>query len=70
MIHRDLKPSNVAAAAADQRRFQEMAPHNAWDLYLPGHTAGWRGDLDQAMQAYEAHSASIPRTSMPCSSWR
>src|SRR5205085_18589 len=26
----------------------------AWDHFLPGHTAGWHGDLNEAIRCYQA----------------
>jgi serine/threonine protein kinase/tetratricopeptide (TPR) repeat protein len=34
--------------------FDATAATTALDHYLPGHTAGWRGDLDTAIEAYRA----------------
>jgi serine/threonine protein kinase/tetratricopeptide (TPR) repeat protein len=45
---------NQAAADEDMRRVQATPARTAWDYYLPGHTAGWRGDIDAAIRAYRA----------------
>jgi serine/threonine protein kinase/tetratricopeptide (TPR) repeat protein len=42
------------AAAEDDARYRAMPGRTAWDLYLPGHTAGWEGDLAEAVRSYEA----------------
>jgi tetratricopeptide (TPR) repeat protein len=48
------REGNTAAAAEDEKRFQAAAVQSAWDYYLPGHTAGWNGDLDEAIRSYKA----------------
>jgi tetratricopeptide (TPR) repeat protein len=50
--HKFLK--NKQEADKDRKRFQQTAATTAFDYYLPGHTAGWRGDLDEAVRSYEA----------------
>jgi serine/threonine protein kinase len=47
------RQGNPAAAAEDVKRFQAAAARTAWDYYLPGHTAGWRGDLPEAIRSYQ-----------------
>jgi serine/threonine protein kinase/tetratricopeptide (TPR) repeat protein len=42
------------AARLDMKRFQETRVVSPWDHYLPGHTAGWNGDLDEAIRSYQA----------------
>lgn len=42
------------AANEDINRYKQMEAQTAWDYYLPAHTAGWRGDLDEAIRGYEA----------------
>jgi serine/threonine protein kinase/tetratricopeptide (TPR) repeat protein len=42
------------AAGEDERRYKEMAGTTALDYYLPGHTAGWEGDLPEAIRSYES----------------
>ena len=42
------------AADLDQKQFEALPARKPLDHYLPGHTAGWNGDLDQAMRSYEA----------------
>jgi serine/threonine-protein kinase len=42
------------AAQEDDQRFQSAVAKTAWDHYLPGHTAGWKGNLDEAIRAYRA----------------
>ncbi len=51
---------DAAAAAADQQRFTETAAKTAFDYYLPGHSAGWAGDLQEAIRSYEAALAIQP----------
>jgi tetratricopeptide (TPR) repeat protein len=48
------RQGDTAAAAEDEKRFHAAAAQSAWDYYLPGHTAGWRGDLDEAIRSYKA----------------
>jgi serine/threonine-protein kinase len=48
------RQADTVAAAEDEKRFQAAAAQTAWDYYLPGHTAGWRGDLDEAIRSYQA----------------
>src|SRR5207237_6604407 len=45
---------NTAAAAEDEKQFKAAAARTAWDYFLPGHTAGWPGDLDEAIRSYQA----------------
>lgn len=45
---------DAAAAAEDDKQFKAATARTAWDYFLPGHTAGWRGDLDEAMRSYQA----------------
>src|SRR5262249_6990496 len=45
---------DTAAAAEDEKQFKAAAARTAWDYYLPGHTAGWRADLDEAIRSYQA----------------
>jgi tetratricopeptide (TPR) repeat protein len=45
---------NNAAAGEDEERFKTATAQTAWDYYLPGHTAGWNGDLDEAIHSYQA----------------
>jgi tetratricopeptide (TPR) repeat protein len=45
---------HTVAADEDQRRFQAMEARNAWDHFLPGHTARWIGDLESAVAEYQA----------------
>jgi tetratricopeptide (TPR) repeat protein len=45
---------NAKAAEADLERFKAAPAQTGWDYYLPGHTAGWEGDLQEAMRAYQA----------------
>jgi tetratricopeptide (TPR) repeat protein len=42
------------AAEADRERYEQTPARFALDHYLPSHTAGWRGDLDEAIRAYRA----------------
>ena len=48
------RQGNTAAADEDDKQFKAAAARTAWDYYLPGHTAGWRGDLDEAIRSYRA----------------
>jgi serine/threonine protein kinase/Flp pilus assembly protein TadD len=45
---------DTAAAAEDDKQFKAAPARTAWDYFLPGHTAGWRGDLDEAIRSYQA----------------
>jgi serine/threonine protein kinase/tetratricopeptide (TPR) repeat protein len=45
---------NTAAAAEDVKRFRETLARTALDHYLPGHSAGWYGDYQEAVRAYRA----------------
>ena len=42
------------AAAEDVTRFQATPARTAWDYFLPGHTAAWSGDLEEAIRSYRA----------------
>ena len=44
----------------DEKQFKAAAARTAWDYYLPGHMAGWRGDLDEAIRSYQAALALQP----------
>jgi serine/threonine protein kinase/tetratricopeptide (TPR) repeat protein len=48
------RQGDTAAAAEDEKQFHAAAAQSAWDYYLPGHTAGWNGDLDEAIRSYKA----------------
>jgi tetratricopeptide (TPR) repeat protein len=43
-----------AAGAEDEKQFKAAVARTAWDHFLPGHTAGWRGDFDEAIRSYQA----------------
>ena len=45
---------SIAAADAENLAYETAEAATAWDYYLPGHTAGWNGDLPQAIRSYEA----------------
>ena len=45
---------NQTAADEDLRQFKAAPARTAWDYYLPGHTAGWRGKRDEEIEAYKA----------------
>ncbi|MFO0841490.1 MAG: serine/threonine-protein kinase [Gemmataceae bacterium] len=45
---------DAAAAKGDWERQRQTPARTAWDHFLPGHTAGWEGKLDDAIQAYRA----------------
>jgi serine/threonine protein kinase len=51
---------DASGADADDKLFRSAAARSAWDHYLPGHTAGWRGDLDEAIRSYQAALALQP----------
>lgn len=51
---------DAAAADEDVTRFKMTAARTAWDYYPPGHTAGWRGHLDEAIRSYRAALALQP----------
>ena len=38
---------NIVEAENDITRFKATEAQTAWDYFLPGHTAGWDGDLDK-----------------------
>jgi serine/threonine protein kinase/tetratricopeptide (TPR) repeat protein len=50
----------TAAADDDRERLKKAPARTAWDHYLPGHTAGWRGDIDEAIRSYRAALAVQP----------
>jgi serine/threonine protein kinase/tetratricopeptide (TPR) repeat protein len=52
--------SDTAAADEDVQRFKAAPAQAAWDYYLPGYTAGQRGDLEEAMRSYRAALALQP----------
>jgi tetratricopeptide (TPR) repeat protein len=41
-------------AERDRQRYEATPPEIAFDYFLPGHTAGWRGDIEEASRAYKA----------------
>jgi tetratricopeptide (TPR) repeat protein len=41
-----------AGAAEDLKTYRGMAGATAWDYFLPGHTAGARGEVDEAIRSY------------------
>jgi serine/threonine protein kinase/tetratricopeptide (TPR) repeat protein len=45
---------DTSAAAEDEKQFKAAVARTAWDYFLPGHTAGWSGDLDEAVRSYRA----------------
>jgi serine/threonine-protein kinase len=45
---------NSAAAVEDDKQFKAAHARTAWDYYLPGHSAAWAGDLDEAIRSYQA----------------
>jgi serine/threonine protein kinase/Tfp pilus assembly protein PilF len=51
---------NTAAADEDQKQFQAAVARMAWDYFLPGHTAAWNGDLEEAMRSYRTALALQP----------
>jgi tetratricopeptide (TPR) repeat protein len=54
------RQGNTAAATEEEKQFKVAAAQTAWDYYLPGHTAGWGGDLDEAIRSYQAALAMQP----------
>jgi tetratricopeptide (TPR) repeat protein len=52
LCHRHQK--RPAEEAADEKRYKGMESRTAWDYFLPGHTAGWHGDLEEAIRSYQA----------------
>ena len=48
------RQKNTAASDEDVKRFKAAQVRTAWDYFLPGHTAGWNGDLEEAMRSYRA----------------
>ena len=45
---------DTAAAAEDEKQFRAATARTAWDYFLPGHTAAWRGDPDESIRSYQA----------------
>jgi serine/threonine protein kinase len=45
--------NNGAEAEKDMQRYLAAPARTAWDYYLPGHTAGWEGNLKEAIRCYE-----------------
>lgn len=45
---------NLEEAEHNLKLFQTTTATTAFDYYLPGHTAGWRGDLKEANRSFEA----------------
>ena len=45
---------NTAAFEEEVKRYEASEARTAWDHYLPGHTAGWEGDLPEAIRSYQA----------------
>ncbi len=50
--HKHLK--NTEEAEQDMKAFLQTKAVTAFDYYLPGHTAGWRGDREEAIRSYKA----------------
>ncbi len=50
--HKFLK--NTEKADQDQESFLQAKAVTAFDYYMPGHTAGWRGDREEEIRSYEA----------------
>ena len=44
---------SIVEAEKDITRFKATEALTAWDYFLPGHTAGWDGDLEEAMRSYK-----------------
>src|SRR5262249_19713651 len=51
---------NTVARDHDLERFKTSTARSALDYYLPGHTAGWKGDLKEAIRSYKAALALQP----------
>ncbi len=51
---------DAVSAEADIERSKDAPARTAWDHFLPGHTAGWDGDLDEAIRSYLAALAIQP----------
>lgn len=45
---------SAPAAEEDAQHYKQMAGKTAWDYFLPGRTAAWRGDLEEAQRSYLA----------------
>src|SRR5262249_47973153 len=45
---------NSAAEEEDVKRFKATAAQTAWDYFLPGHSAGWAGDVEEAIRSHRA----------------
>jgi serine/threonine protein kinase/tetratricopeptide (TPR) repeat protein len=56
--HRRLK--NTSARDEDVKRFKAADAKTAWDYFLPGRTAVWNGDHDEAIRSYRAALALQP----------
>jgi tetratricopeptide (TPR) repeat protein len=54
------RQGNTAAEKEDVKRFKATAAQTAWDYFLPGHTASWRGDLEEAIRSYRKALAVQP----------
>ena len=54
------RQGNTAASEEDVRKFRAAVARTAWDHFLPGHTAGWGGDVDEAIRSYHAALALQP----------
>jgi tetratricopeptide (TPR) repeat protein len=54
--HREAQKAlkNEPARQKSDQQFQAAVATSAWDYYLPGHTAGWNGDIDEAIRSYQA----------------
>jgi tetratricopeptide (TPR) repeat protein len=52
---------NTAAAEEDKKQFRAAVAGSAWDYFLPGHTAGWNGDFDEAIRSYNKALAIDPK---------
>src|SRR5262249_28742565 len=51
---------NAALAEADDTSFKTAVARTAWDYFLPGHSAGWGGDFEEAVLSYKAALALQP----------
>lgn len=45
---------NESAARIADKQFQNAKAQSAWDYFLPGHTADWKGDDEEAVRSYQA----------------
>src|SRR5262249_17464657 len=42
------------SAEEDVKRYKQMEGRTAWDYFMPGQTAAWNDDVEEAMRSFEA----------------